>query len=168
MWDVLSGMDYLISEGFVDAERMGAMGWSQGGYISAFLATHTKRFKAISVGGGVSNWVTYYVNTDATPFTLQYLKATPWDNPEIYAKTSPMTAIRQAQTPTLIQHGENDRRAPIPNAYELRQGLADMGVVVKMIVYKGFGHGITKPKSLRAALQHNLEWFNRWLWEEEN
>lgn len=167
IWDVLSGVDYLISQGFVDEARMGAMGWSQGGYISAFLTTHTDRFKAISAGAGISNWVTYYVNTDIPPFTRQYLKATPWDDPEIYAKTSPMTAIRQAGTPTLIQHGENDRRVPIPNAYELRQGLADQNVPVRMIVYKGCDHGITKPKLLRAALQHNLEWFNRWIWGEE-
>jgi dipeptidyl aminopeptidase/acylaminoacyl peptidase len=167
MWDVLSGVDYLISQGFVNPDRIGAMGWSQGGYISAFLTTHTHRFKAISVGAGISNWMTYYVNTDITPFTRHYLKATPWDDPEIYAKTSPMTAIQNARTPTLIQHGENDRRVPIPNAYELRQGLEDQGVPVKMIVYKGAGHGLAKPKSIRAALEHNLEWFNRWIWEEE-
>jgi dipeptidyl aminopeptidase/acylaminoacyl peptidase len=52
---------------------------------------------------------------------------------------------------------------PIPNAYELRQGLEDRGVPVEMIVYKGFGHGITKPKSMRAVMQHNLAWFNHYL-----
>ena len=67
-----------------------------------------------------------------------------------------MTYIKQAKTPTLIQHGENDRRVPIPNGYELRQGLEDRGVPVEMVVYKGFGHGITKPKALRAVMQHNL------------
>src|SRR5512144_540825 len=72
--------------------RVGAMGWSQGGYISAFLATHdSTRFKAISVGAGISDWMTYYVNTDIHPFTRQYLKATPWDDPEVYRKTSPIT-----------------------------------------------------------------------------
>ena len=45
-WDVLSGVDYLVDQGFIDTERMGAMGWSQGGYISAFLTTHTDRFWA--------------------------------------------------------------------------------------------------------------------------
>ena len=105
------------------------MGWSQGGYISAFLTTHdSARFKAVSVGAGISNWMTYYVNTDIHPFTRQYLKATPWDDPKIYAKTSPMTYIKQAKAPTLIQHGELDKRVPIPNAYELYQGLQDQGV----------------------------------------
>ena len=167
MDDVLSGVDHLIAQGFVNPRRMGAMGWSQGGYISAFLTTHTDRFKAISVGAGISNWITYYVNTDIPPFTRQYLKATPWDDPEIYAKTSPMSAIRQAATPTLIQHCDGDRRVPIPNAYELRQGLEDQGVPVKMIVYKGFGHGISKPRALHAAIRHNLEWFDEWIWGDK-
>jgi len=106
-WDVLSGIDHLVAQGLVDKDRVGSMGWSQGGYISAFLATrHSERFKALSVGAGISNWVTYYVNTDIHPFTRQYLKATPWDDPKVYADTSPMTYITQAKTPTLIQHGD--------------------------------------------------------------
>jgi dipeptidyl aminopeptidase/acylaminoacyl peptidase len=166
-WDVLSGVDYLVSQGIADPNRMGVMGWSQGGYISAFLATHSRQpFKAISVGAGISDWMTYYVNTDIHPFTRQYLKATPWDDPEIYAKTSPITTIKQAKTPTLIQHGENDQRVPIPNAYELYQGLQDQGVPVKLIVYKGFGHGLNKPKAARAAMEHNLEWFSQYVFGE--
>jgi dipeptidyl aminopeptidase/acylaminoacyl peptidase len=143
------------------------MGWSQGGYISAFLTTSTTRFAAISVGAGISNWATYYYNTDITPFTIQYLNDDPADDPEIYAKTSPMTHIKKAKTPTLIQHGEFDKRVPIPNAYELRQGLEDRGVPVEMIVYKGYGHGITKPKSMRAVMQHNLAWFNHYIFGDK-
>ena len=167
MWDVMSGVEHLVDEGLADPDRMGAMGWSQGGYISAFLTTNTDRFKAISVGAGISNWMTYYVNTDIHPFTRQYLKATPWDDPNIYAKTSPMTNIRNASTPTLIQHGEFDQRVPIPNARELFQGLRDNDVPTRLIVYKGFGHGINKPKEQLAAIWHNWQWFSEYLWEEE-
>jgi len=166
-WDVLSGVDALIAKGLVDPARVGTMGWSQGGYISAFLATHdAARFKAISVGAGISDWMTYYVNTDIHPFTRQYLKGTPWDDPEIYAKTSPITYIKQAKTPTLIQHGATDQRVPLPNAYELYRGLLDNQVPTKLIVYQGFGgigHGPSKPKSHRATMQHNLEWFDQYL-----
>ncbi len=162
-WDVLSGIDFLAAKGWVDKDRVGCMGWSQGGYIAAFLTTATTRCKAVSVGAGISNWATYYYNTDITQFTINYLGDDPADDPEIYRKTSPMTYIKQARTPTLIQHGENDRRVPIPNAYELRQGLEDRGVPVEMAVYKGFGHGITKPRAMRAVMTHNLEWFNHHL-----
>jgi len=168
-WDVLSGIDALIAKGIVDPARVGTMGWSQGGYISAFLATHdAARFKAISVGAGISDWMTYYVNTDIHPFTRQYLKATPWEDPEIYARTSPITYIKQAKTPTLIQHGATDQRVPLPNAFELYQGLQDYKVPTRLIVYQGFGgigHGPTKPKSHRATMEHNLEWFDRYLFQ---
>lgn len=166
-WDVLSGVDYLEKQGIVDPDKLGCMGWSQGGYISAFLTTNSNRFKAISVGAGISNWLTYYVNTDIHPFTRQYLKATPWQNMEIYQKTSPMSNVKNAKTPTLIQHGEFDKRVPTPNAYELYQALQDLGVPSKLIIYKGFGHGINKPKERLAALWHNWQWFGKYIWNEE-
>jgi len=166
-WDVLSGVKYLESKGIIDGDKVGSMGWSQGGYISAFLTTNSNKFKAISVGAGISNWMTYYVNTDIHPFTRQYLKATPWSDKEIYEKTSPMTNINNASTPTLIQHGEFDKRVPTANAYELFQGLQDNGVETKLIIYKGFGHGINKPKERLAATWHNWQWFAKYIWEEE-
>ena len=165
-WDVLSGVDYLDSKGLIDKTKMGCMGWSQGGYISAYLTTNSDAFKAISVGAGISNWMTYYVNTDIHPFTRQYLKATPWSDEEIYKKTSPMTNINKAKTPTLIQHGEFDKRVPIANAYELLQGLRDKNVPSELMIYKGFGHGINKPKERLAATWHNWQWFNKYVWGE--
>lgn len=166
MWDVMSGIDYLDKQGMIDTNKMGSMGWSQGGYISAFLTTNTNRFKAISVGAGISNWITYYVSTDIHPFTRQYLQNNPWKDMNIYLKTSPMTNIKNAKTPTLIQHGEFDRRVPLQNAYELYQGLQDVNVPTKLVIYKGFGHGITKPKERLAAIWHNWQWFNQYIWGE--
>jgi dipeptidyl aminopeptidase/acylaminoacyl peptidase len=166
-WDVLSGVDHLDRQGLIDKTKMGCMGWSQGGYISAFLTTTSDVFKAISVGAGISDWMTYYVGTDIHPFTRQYLRATPWSDEAIYRKTSPMNYINQAKTPTLIQHGEFDRRVPISNAYQLLQGLRDRGVKAELIVYKGFGHGINKPKERLAAIWHNWQWFNKYIWSEE-
>lgn len=165
-WDVISGVDALIAKGWVDPERVGAMGWSQGGYISAFITTYSDRFKAVSVGAGISNWVTYYVNTDIHPFTRDYLSATPWEDMEVYQKTSPMTHIRKAQTPTLIQHGDQDTRVPIPNAYELYQGLLDLGVEARLQVYPGMPHSTRKPRTQRHIMETNFEWFNRWIWGE--
>jgi dipeptidyl aminopeptidase/acylaminoacyl peptidase len=160
-WDVNSGIDSLVAKGLVDKTKVGVMGWSQGGYISAFLTTHdSARFRAVSVGAGISNWVTYYVSTDIHPFTRQYLKANPWDDPEIYRKTSPMTYIKGAKAPTLIQHGDADLRVPVSNALELYQGLRDQGVTTRLALYKGFGHSLSKPKAVRHALQENLDWFD--------
>ncbi len=166
-WDVESGVDHLVAEGVVDESKVASMGWSQGGYISAFLTTNSTKFKAISVGAGISNWMTYYVNTDIHPFTRQYLQATPWSNKAVYEKTSPMTNINKAQTPTLIQHGEFDKRVPPANAFELYQGLQDVGVETELVIYNGFGHGITKPKERLAAMWHNWQWFGKYIWNEE-
>ncbi len=166
-WDVESGVQHLIDQGIAHPDSIGAMGWSQGGYISAFLTTTSDRYRAISVGAGISDWMTYYVNTDIHPFTRHYLGADPWEDPEIYAVTSPITYIKDAKTPTLIQHGENDQRVPIPNAYELYQGLQDVGVEAKLVVYKNFGHGITRPKERLAAVWHNWEWFARHIWGDD-
>jgi len=167
--DVISGVDSLIHQGFIDPARVGAMGWSEGGYISAFISTSSDRFKAVSVGAGISDWMTYYANTDITPFTRQYLKATPWDDPAhggdpaIYRKTSPITYIAHAQTPTLIQQGGADHRVPVPDSFELRQALEDHGVPVKMVLYDGFGHPINKPKQQRAVMEENENWFDHYI-----
>ena len=162
--DVISGVDYLIAQGYVDKDRVGSMGWSEGGYISAFITTSSNRFKAVSVGAGISDWMTYYANTDITPFTRQYLHATPWDDPEIYKVTSPISYISKAQTPTLIQHGSVDKRVPVPDSFELRQALEDHGVPVKMVLYEGFGHPINKPKQQRAVMEENENWFGHYIW----
>lgn len=162
--DVISGVDSLIEKGFVDPERVCSMGWSQGGYITAFITTFSDRFCAVSVGAGISDWVDYYYRTDITPFCPQYLGATPWDDPEIYRRTSPMNYVQTAQTPTLIQHGSNDPRVPINNAYKLYRGLKDMDVEVRLVIYQGFGHGINKPREQLAVLTHNWNWFSYWVW----
>ncbi len=165
--DVISGVDSLVASGIVDRDRVGAMGWSEGGYISAFITTYSDRFRAVSAGAGISDWMTYYVNTDIHPFTRQYLLATPWSDPDIYRKTSPITYVNQAKTPTLIQHGDQDKRVPPPDSFELYQALRDRGVPVKLILYKGFGHPITKPKQQRAVMQHNYDWFSQYIWGEQ-
>jgi len=161
--DVVSGVDHLIEKGLVDEDRIGIMGWSQGGYISAFCATYGSRFKAASVGAGISNWMTYHVNTDIHEFCHRYLGNNPWEDPKIYEQTSPMSYIKNASTPTLIQHGGSDTRVPPPNAFELYQGLKEMNVPVRLVIYKGMGHGADKPGLHRAIMRQNLAWFCHYL-----
>jgi dipeptidyl aminopeptidase/acylaminoacyl peptidase len=164
--DVVSGVDKLVADGLADPERIGAMGWSQGGYISAFITTYSDRFRAVSVGAGISNWITYYVNTDVHPFTRHYLQATPWEEKEIYERTSPMTYINRAATPTLIQHGERDQRVPLPNARELYQGLLDVGVEARLVTFPGMAHSISRPRENRRVVEENWAWFNRHVFGE--
>ncbi|QOR33679.1 S9 family peptidase [Clostridium sp. 'deep sea'] len=161
--DIISGVDYLIEQGYADKDRVGVMGWSQGGYISAFCSTYSNRFKAISVGAGVSDWKTYYVQTDIPLFTRSYLGFNPWLDKEIYQKTAPMTYLKTACTATLIQHGDSDHRVPVANAYELYRGLQDMKVESKLIVFKDMAHGPNKPGLNRAIMHQNLIWFSHYI-----
>ncbi|WP_219375203.1 S9 family peptidase [Bacillus mycoides] len=161
--DVISGVDELVEKGIVDKDRVGVMGWSNGGYISAFCSTFSNRFKAISVGGGITNWSTHYVNTDMPYFIRMYLGNNPWNDPDIYTKTSPMTYIKSACTPTLIQHGEKDARIPTLNAYELYQGLRDMEVDTELIIFKGMAYSPDQPGINVAIMKQNLMWFSHYI-----
>lgn len=159
LWDLESAIDHLAELGWVDPERVGCMGWSQGGYISAFAGLRSQRFKAVSVGAGISDWYTYHISNDIPDFTLDYLSGSPFRERARYVEASPMTGITNAKTPTLIQHGAEDRRVPLSNASELYRGLKEMGVPVELFVYPGMGHAIAKPRENHAVLHQNLAWF---------
>lgn len=161
--DILAGVNKLVEKGMVDEERVGIMGWSNGGYIAAFCSTFSSRFKAISVGGGITNWSNHYVHTDIPYSMRMYLGNNPWDDPDVYAKTSPMTYIKSACTPTLIQHGDKDERVPITNAYALYQGLKDMEVETELVVFKGMAYSSNQPQINATIMNQNLIWFSHYL-----
>lgn len=167
LWDIESAIDHLAEQGFVDANNVGCMGWSQGGYISAFAGLHSTRFRAVSVGAGVSDWYTYHISNDVPHFTLDYLSGSPFRSRDLYIKTAPMSNIAHAKTPTLIQHGADDRRVPLSNALELYRGLREMEVPAELFVFPGMGHPITTPRENHAVLHQNLIWFSHYLLGEE-
>ena len=167
LWDLESAIDHLNRLGFTDTERVGSMGWSQGGYISAFAGLRSNRFKAVCMGAGVSDWYTYHISNDFPIFTDHYLSANPWENHEIYKKTAPITGIDTANTPILIQHGGEDMRAPISNGMEVYRALKAKGVPVEMFIFNDMAHPITKPRECKAVMQQNLDWFMHYLVDPE-
>lgn len=167
LWDLESAIDHLVALGWVDPERVGCMGWSQGGYISAFAGLHSDRFAAVSVGAGIADWYTYHISNDIPDFTVDYLSDSPFRSRELYHKTAPISNVENASTPMLIQHGSEDRRVPLSNAMELYRGLKEMGVPVELFVFPGMGHPITKPRENRAVMHQNLAWFSHYLLGEE-
>ena len=164
LWDLEGAIDHLDELGWVDTSRIGCMGWSQGGYISAFAALHSDRFAAVSVGAGVSDWYTYAISNDVPDFTRDFLGIDLF-GPDRSALTasSPIAGIGRTSTPMLIQHGEKDRRVPISNAMELYRGLRERGVAVELFVFPEFEHPITKPRENHAITQQNFAWFRHWL-----
>jgi dipeptidyl aminopeptidase/acylaminoacyl peptidase len=161
--DLMTGVDRLISDGIADPERLGVMGWSYGGFMTSWIITQTKRFKAASIGAPVTNLMSFTGTADIPGFIPDYFGAQPWDNLEIYKAHSPMFNVKGASTPSLIQHGENDIRVPISQGYELYNALKAQGVPVRMLVLPRQPHGPTEPKMLLKVMQTNLEWFNKYL-----
>ncbi|MCX6024182.1 MAG: prolyl oligopeptidase family serine peptidase, partial [Chloroflexi bacterium] len=160
--DIMTGVDHLIAAGLADPERLGVMGWSYGGFMTAWIVSQTGRFLAASVGAGPVNHVSMYGQTDIPRFVNYYFDGDHWDTPEAaaaYLRRSPVAFAGNITTPVLIHHGEKDERVPLPQGYELYRALRVRGVPVEMVVYPGAGHGLTDPRHQRYAMQRSLAWF---------
>ena len=161
--DLMTGVDTVVKMGVADPDRMGVMGWSYGGYMTSWIITQTKRFKAAAAGAPVTNLMSFNGTADIPAFVPDYFGGEHWENPEIYAKHSAMFNIKGASTPTLIIHGEADIRVPIAQGYELYNALKAQGVPTRMIVLPRQPHGPTEPRMQMAAMQANMDWFEKYL-----
>jgi len=161
--DVMSGVDYLVDQGIADPERLVVGGWSYGGYMTSWIVTQTDRFKAAMDGCGLSNLVSMYGQTDIPTFMRLYFEDAPSRNLEQYREHSPMNYIHQVKTPTLIMHGAEDKRVPLPQAEEFYAGLKSMGVDVEFVKYPREGHGIGEPRHLIDRLKRQVAWYKKYI-----
>lgn len=161
--DIMTGVDRVISMGVADPNRLGVMGWSYGGYMTSTIITKTKRFKAASAGAPVTNLMSFNGTADIPAFVPDYFGGQSWEIPDVYSKHSAMFNIKGVSTPTLIQQGDADVRVPISQGYELYNALKQQGVPTRMIVLPRQPHGPTEPRMQLAAMQSNLDWFEKYL-----
>jgi dipeptidyl aminopeptidase/acylaminoacyl peptidase len=161
--DIMRGVDRLVRQGVADPERLGVMGWSYGGYMTSWIVSQTDRFQAASMGAGLSNLVSMYGTTDIPEFMASHFGGRPWEDMREYLRHSAINFVGNAKTPTLIQHGGEDRRVPLSQGEEFYRALKKVGVPVEMVVYPRQPHGIREPKLLQDAMERNLNWFNKWL-----
>jgi dipeptidyl aminopeptidase/acylaminoacyl peptidase len=161
--DLMTGVDKVIEMGVADPERLGVMGWSYGGYMTSWIVTQTNRFKAASAGAPVTNLMSFNGTADIPAFIPDYLGGQFWEVADLYQKHSPMFNVKGVTTPTMIQHGEADVRVPISQGYEFYNALKVRGVPTRMIVLPRQPHGPNEPKMQLAAMNANLEWFEKYI-----
>jgi dipeptidyl aminopeptidase/acylaminoacyl peptidase len=161
--DILAGVDEVVKTLPVDNNRVGITGWSYGGYMTMWAITQTHRFRAAVAGAGLSNWLSYYGENDIDEWMVPYFGTTVYDDPEIYAKSSPMGFIRNVKTPTLVLVGERDGEVPEPQSREFWHALKTLGVDTQFVVYAGEGHAIRQPDHRRDIMERMVAWFDHYL-----
>jgi dipeptidyl aminopeptidase/acylaminoacyl peptidase len=161
--DITSGVEDLLSKLPIDHDRVGITGWSYGGYMAMWAGTQTDLFKASVAGPGTSNWQSYYGQVDIENWLLPYFGASVYENPEIYARSSPVNFIGKDKTPTLMYAGTVDNVCPVTQSYELWRGLQHMNVPTGLVIYAGENHGFVIPKNQRAVTEAAAAWFEKYM-----
>jgi len=157
--DVLAGVDAAEKMYPIDDRRIGIAGWSYGGYMTMWTVTQTNRFRAAFAGAGIANWQSYYGENAIDQWMIPYFGASVYDDPAVYAKSSPITFIKNVKTPTLVVVGERDGECPPPQSYEFWHALKTLGVKTEFVLYPGEGHGFRKPEDSRDVFERLVKWF---------
>ena len=161
--DIMTGVDFLIEGGIADPDRLIVGGSSYGGYMTTWMITHTDRFKAACNVCGVINLVSFYAQTDIPSFMSLYFAGPPSQSLELYRERSPINHVDSAQTPTLILHGEEDIRVPLPQSEEFYAGLKAAGVETVFVKYPREGHSIGEPRHQLDMLKRQLAWYKKYV-----
>lgn len=161
--DLQRGIDAIETTDPVDEHRLGVARYSYGGYMTMWIVTQTNRFKAAAAGGGIANWQSYYGQNGINAWMPPFFGATVYDDPGIYAQSSPLTFIKQVKTPTFIYVGANDVECPPAQSLEFYHALRSLGIPTSLVIYPGEGHGMRGHDHSRDAQNRILAWFDRYL-----
>lgn len=160
--DVMAGVDFLIARGGVDANRVGIAGWSYGGYMTMWAVTQTNRFKAAMAGAGLSDLASEYGTEDNAAYDGWFF-GTPYENLSNFTKSSPITFVKNAKTPTLIIQGEKDPVDPIGQSQQFYRGLRHYGVTAELVLYPREPHGFSEEKHIVDYTKRMLDWFDKYM-----
>jgi dipeptidyl aminopeptidase/acylaminoacyl peptidase len=161
--DILAGVDEVVKEAPVDDHRVGITGWSYGGYMSMWAVTQTDRFAAAVAGAGIANYQSYYGENQIDKWMIPFFGASVYDDPQVYARSSPITFIKRAKTPTLVLVGDSDGECPTPQSYEFWHALKTIGTKTELVVYAHEGHAFSDPAHLRDRIERVAAWFDQYL-----
>ncbi len=161
--DIMTGVDALVARGIADPDKLAHIGWSYGGYMTAWVITQTTRFKAAMVGAGLTNMWSMYGTNDIPSVLISYFGGIPNAKTlPLYLDRSAMSHIDKVTTPTLILHGANDERVPVGQAQELFRGLKDRGKPTELVFYPREGHGISEYYHQKDRLQRIHDWVTKY------
>ncbi len=161
--DILAGLDTATAKVPVDTNRIGITGWSYGGYMTMWTVTQTHRFRAAVAGAGIADWLSYYGENSIDEWMIPYFGASVYNDPAVYAKSSPINFIKNVKTPTLVIVGERDGECPAPQSFEFWHALETLGIPTKLVVYAGEGHGFHDQKDRLDRMRRMLAWFDQYL-----
>jgi len=160
--DIMAGVDHLIAQGTADGDRLGVMGASYGGFMTNWIVTQTPRFKAAAAGASIADLADLYYLTDAGDVMAEYYRR-PWENPDGYKRSSPLSHVTNVTTPILISHGDRDPRVPLASAQKFFKALQALGKTAEMDVYPRGGHVFYEPQQEKAVMTRNFDWMRKWI-----
>lgn len=166
--DVLAALDDVLESHPIDPARVGVFGGSYGGYLTSWAISHSDRFAAACTQRTVSDLRTLFWG-DFGPTLAETLGAQPWDDPDLYARLSPITYAERIHTPLLIMQGLEDHRTPPDQGEMLFVKLQTLGRCCELVLFPGAGHGLSRggpPLQRIRRLELLVEWFDRWLMAE--
>ncbi len=161
--DILAGVDAVLKKSPVDGSRLGVTGWSYGGFMTMWTVTQTHRFRAAMAGAGISDWLSYYGENMIDQWMLPFFGASVYDDPAVYAKSSPITYIKNVKTPTLVLVGERDGECPAPQSFEFWHALRTLHVPTELVVYPGEGHAFHLAKDRADRFRRTVLWFDHFM-----
>ena len=161
--DDMTGVDKVIEMGIAHPDSLVVCGWSYGGFMTSFIVTRTNRFKAASVGAGVTNLMSFNGTSDIPSFLPDYFGGEFWDRIDAYMKHSAMFHVKGVATSTQVLHGKEDDRVPLSQGQEFYVALKRRGVPTEMIVYPRTPHGPKEPKLIVDLGKRMIAWFNKHL-----
>ena len=161
--DLMSGVDHVINMGVADADRLGVMGWSYGGYMTSWIISHTNRFKVAVAGSPVVNVLSASNTSAFRDLMPDYFSSRLWERPELYMERSPISHVKNVRTPTLIISGDADPVVSINQSKEFFYALKQLQVPTRMLVLPRQPHNPVEPKMSLATANANLEWIEKYL-----
>jgi dipeptidyl aminopeptidase/acylaminoacyl peptidase len=160
--DVMAAADWLVARGIADPARLGIGGWSYGGYMAAWAVTQTNRFKAAVSGAPVIDMASEFGTENGSAYD-EWFYGTPYEKLDGFIKSSPMTFVKNARTPTLLLQGEDDTTDPIGQSQQFYRGLKRYGVDTDLVLYPREPHGLREEKHLIDRLTRILAWYDKYL-----